>query len=113
MLVVDDADVFDSVLVKLFDDGDLVFGFAEPSAVVVEADGAIDFSGGASDGAEAGAFILDAAFLFLGIRGGRSAAGDPELSLEIVPFENVEDEFCLVVESGREPPGEELNVLFL
>src|SRR5438309_1374857 len=73
VLGVDDADVLE---LEMFDAGQLVFGFAEPAAVVVESDRAAEFVRFLGDGADGfrGGFDLVLVFLAAGV-----AHRDPEL----------------------------------
>ncbi len=65
--VVNDPDVSDLVLLESLDDGDLIFGFAKPTAMVVERDGATLFRGRFRNGTNASSFAFDASCLFFGV----------------------------------------------
>ena len=87
MLVIDDADVGHAAGAQLLDDGDLILRLAEPAAVIVEGDAAIDSRRGVCDGAEAFHLGGNACSLFIGRLGRIAAAGHPKLHLtQIVPL---------------------------
>ncbi len=112
--IVDDADVGH---VDAADDGDLIFGFAEPASVVVKADFRVEglgLAGESGDGFRGG---FD--FLFLG-EGGEFLGGvehGPEFGFELAALEEIEDGGD-VVGAGRVhriggPEALELDALFL
>ena len=57
--IVDEAHVLDAVALEALDDADLIFGFAEPSAVIIEGHLATERSGGDGDWADPGGLRLD------------------------------------------------------
>ena len=57
--IVDEAHVLDAVALEALDDADLIFGFAEPSAMIIEGHLAPERSGGDGDWADPGGLRLD------------------------------------------------------
>lgn len=107
--IVDDADVGDAGGGEVLDDLDLVLGFAEPSAVIVETDGALEALGGFGDGTDALGFEFDSSALFGGGAGGLTAASDPELGAGLGSFQDGENKARLVVQFSGKPPGSEVD----
>ena len=103
VLVVDDADVLE---LEVVDDGELVFGFAEPAAVVVERDRAAQLLGFLRNRANdlCGRFHLVLLFLAAGL-----AHRDPELRLQLVLLHHGEQGLSIGTEVRREPDGREFD----
>ena len=113
MLVVDDADIRDRSVAgtQRLNDLDLILGLAEPTAMVVEADGAADFFGGLGDWPDPRRFGRHAGLLFVGIGRRAPAPTHPQARLHAVALEDAEDQLRLVIELPRKPPGNKLDPL--
>ena len=92
--VVDDSDVGES---DGLDESDLVFRFAVPTAVVVQSDLAIGVLGGQSDFSDPANLRFDEGFGLFFVHRQISAAGDPKLRMDLVFFDQAQDQFCFVV----------------
>ena len=108
--VVDNADVGVTGGAEASDDLDLVGGFAEPTEMVVERDGASKAASLGADRGECGDGAVDLLLEAGGIGLGLGAHGDPELGMDLLPLDAGQDGAGLGVESGREPPGADLDV---
>ena len=80
MLVVDNADIRDRSLAgtQRLNDLDLILRLTEPTAVIVEADGAADLLGGLGDGADPRRFGRHAGLLLVGIGRRAPAPAHPQ-----------------------------------
>ena len=79
----------------------LIFGLAKPSAMIVEAYTATDFTGRFCNGSDlvaSGLYFGRLIFAWCGV-----AHRDPKLSMNLVAFEGFENLFCLRVERCRKP----------
>ena len=110
MQIVNDAHVGK---IELLDNRNLILGFAEPTAVVIESNLATDFCSLFRDRTNPVRLGQDARLLFFRSFRGSAAAHDPELGLEIVSFQDIEDLPGLGIEGGGEPPCRQLNLMFL
>ncbi len=108
--VVDDADVGVAGGAKASDDLDLVGGFAEPPEVVVEGDGAPESARLGAEGGQGGNGTRDLLLEARGVGLRFGAHGDPELGMDLLPFDAFQDGAGLGVQGGREPPGADLDV---
>ena len=113
MLVVDDADIRDRGVTgtQRLNDLDLILRLAEPAAMVVEADGAANFLGRLSYGADPRGFRRDAGLLLVGIGRRAPAPAHPQARRHAVALEDAEDQLRLVIELARKPPGDKLDPL--
>ncbi len=106
--VVNDADVGE---IQFADDRELVLRFAEPAAVVVERDAAADLGRGGGDASDPRRFRLHAITLLL-FRSGRPATSrDPQLRLDVVPLQHIQDQSRFVAQVGGEPPSGQLDAV--
>src|SRR5207249_263918 len=85
----------------------------KPAAVVVERNGAVDLPGSFGDGADACGFGSDARSLFFSVMSWLTTTHHPELRLEVVTLQNIENEPGFVIHGGWEPPGEQLGLMAL
>ena len=108
MLVVDDANVGQ---LQLLNDRDLVLGFAEPAAVVVEGDLATNLRRRFGNRANAARLGDDTRPLIGLVLRWSSAAGDPQLRSHLVLLEHGERQLGFVIERRRDPPRRQFDLV--
>ncbi len=103
--VIDHADVSDSLRLEPLDDGDLILGLAEPPAVVIKRERTADLAGVLGERTQLRHGRLDATLLLGPLVFVRSEIEqDPELGLDAVAFEDVENDPRFAVElAGGDP----------
>src|SRR6185369_7606543 len=94
MQVVYDSHIRDARLTQTLDDGNLVFRFAEPASVIVQAYRAALVSRRLS---------VDSGALVFSIVRGFSATHDPKLCFNLMPLQDLEDLPRFIVERRRKP----------
>ena len=111
--VVDHADVGDASRLEPLDDRDLVFRLAEPAAVVIKRQRAADLAGLVGERPQLGGGRLDPALLLRTLDFVRpEIEQDPELGLDRVALEQVEDDPRFSVQlAGRDPEGVERDAV--
>ena len=113
MLVVDNADIRDRSVAgtQRLNDLDLILRLAEPTAMVVEADGAANLFGGLGDWPDPRRFGCHASLLLVGIGRRAPAPAHPQARRHAVALEDAENQLRLVIELARKPPGDKLDPL--
>src|SRR3954464_15364007 len=81
MLIINNAEISDSLSTKPLNDGNLVVGIAEPGAMIEKSDCATNFIGCFCDRANASRLGLDAEPLCFSARSRLASAGYPELRM--------------------------------
>src|SRR2546430_11473821 len=97
MQVVNDPNICHACDAQLFDDGDLIFRFAEPPSMIVKADCAPLFLRSFSDCFDALGLGTHAGALPLRVAGWLSAAHHPELCFEVMPLQHGENQSAFIV----------------
>ncbi len=113
MKVEDDADVRVAAPEQAINELELVGGFAEPAAVVVEADADAQRCCCLEGRFETFELLLDSGLLLGRITRRLSAAGDPEIAVQPVPGEQVNDALRGVVEAYGHPPATDADPVTL
>src|SRR5580765_8256571 len=109
MQVVYDSHIRDARLTQTLDDGNLVFRFAEPASMIVQAYRAALVSRRLGDGFDSLRLSVDSGALVFSIVRGFSAAHDPKLCFNLMPLQDLQDLPRFIVERRRKPPAQEFD----